>query len=450
MKPWRWHLLRLFVIGVSQLVVSSQLISCHIAELAGQEIAASQIPGGMMATAEGEWRPEANDEIERGFASKFYANLAPAVVAIRLPNGHATGLLISHEGWIITNEHVANAGRLNANTGCRELDIHFGQYKDRTMHVDRQTYRAVVYKTDSVNDLALVRLVTQPAYLKAIEPIELEQVTPELHADCMMIGHPTVGMLWSLRTGIITEHGVWPELAVNSLKESFVAIGLSEAQSEVTVSSIPSRSVLVTTCPTEAGDAGSPLFAARGKLIGVSFGATRGRSTQQFDPPNYHTHLAAIKSLVANLPQTPLVQPPTPWPLATSSELQDSDDNGRWDVWQFTNERGEVTGFMLDLDQDTPADFQAAEIADAKNRKRWDFEFAIKLMPVTQVFYDTDNDGELDLVYTDINHDQRSDFTLQKHGAQWQTKEANRSAVIDVELFQSPKIRRQFNELLTK
>jgi len=434
-----------FLVGIAAIPFTSS----NWMELAAQEIAASQIPGGIIAVAEGEWLPESNDEIERGFASKFYASLAPAVVAVRLPKGHATGFLISNDGWLITNHHIAEAGRLNANTGCRELDIHFGNYKDRRMQVDRQTYRAVVYQTDPVNDLALVRLISKPDYLKTIEPIKLAKVAPKIDADCMVIGHPSIGMLWSLRTGNVAEFGNWPELSSSSLKESFAAFGMNDAQSESTLASIPTRKVLTTSCQTEPGDAGSPLFSANGELIGVSFGATIGIESRQHREPSLHVRLAALKSLVENKPIKPRIEPPTPWPLATTSELQDTDGNGRWDVWRFTNGHGKLTGFMLDLDQDSPADFQAAEIGDEKKRERWDFEFAIRFTPVLQVFYDTNNDGNLNLTYTDINHDQRSDLTLKKQGAHWQAIEEQASSIINAQLFEDQELRQKFSDLST-
>ena len=428
------------------------LLPGEISPAASGFVGPDQLTGALFRPGKSElWEPRSNGEVSRGVDGEIYAHAGPAVVVVRVDQVFGTGFLIDSEGWIVTNEHVASEGLLDLSTGARVVNIHFGQYRDRLMHIDRQAYPAVVYATDKEHDLALLRLAKKPPYLSEIRPIPLADTGAAPGEECIAIGHPTAGLLWTMRSGDVAGVGDWPQEHIAAVITSLAASGASKGQAEKSLSHVPKRRVVLSTCPINPGDSGGPLLNTDGELVGVTFGMPNTGSDQNvsLDKFSYHVHVDELKPFIHNKPDAPEVSVPSPWPPAILGDLQDTDEDGRWDTWSFAIEQGgDKTGIMLDLDQDTQPAFKESYATDPKRREMWDCEFALTFHPFPRAFYDTDNDGAMNLILADVNRDRVADLALEKKGAAWQRVEMPEQQVLDPSLMKQAPMKVRLRQML--
>src|SRR5690606_36307314 len=123
---------------------------------------------------------------------------------IRLSNGHGTGFLISDDGWIVTNHHVASAGstaKTGEANGTQFAYVHLGKMEDGVMVVDETPLPAIIYKLSEQLDLALLKLYKLPEAVEKLPFIKLAEAAPKPGTTCVAIGHPKSGMLWTDRSG---------------------------------------------------------------------------------------------------------------------------------------------------------------------------------------------------------------------------------------------------------
>lgn len=423
-----------------------------VSDKAGSFVAPDQLNGALFGIARNEkWEPQANDEVSRGIGTVIYAKAGPAVVVVRVGQGHGTGFLIDKEGWIITNRHVAVMGMLDLASGGLVAKVYFGRYQDRLMTLDRQPYLAAVYKLDEERDLALLRLIQKPSYLDEIEAIALAEENGAPGDDCIAIGHPSAGLLWTLRTGEVTGVGNWPQEHIAEVMASLASAGVAGGQAKQSLSGIPKRRVLLSTCGINPGDSGGPLLNEQGELIGVTFGIPRRGADQQIslDKFSYHVHRDELKAFLEQRPEKPQIVVPEPWPPALFGNLQDTDGDGHWDKWSFSlKQGGNLTGLMFDLDQDTKPAFKEEYVTDAGRRKEWDFEFAFRFTPFIRAFYDTDNDGAVDLILTDVNKDGTADLVIQFKDQTWQRIDAAKQPILDATLFADKQLQERMAKFL--
>lgn len=396
-----------------------------------------------------EWKPQTNDETSRGPAAVLYPKVAPAVVVIRTLVGHGTGFLIDGEGWILSNQHVVEGGDIALPSGALKVTVHLGRLEDGLMVLDEREIDAVVYKTDPVTDLALVKLTSKPKSADTLQSVLLAEKSATPGSDCVAIGHPAAGLLWTVRSGEVSGVGTFPRDMTDTVS---ARLGLSSFGRQLAklFDSTPQRKVLVSTCAINPGDSGGPLVNVRGELIGVTFAIPLGDPALGvgLDKFTYHVHLDEVRKFIRERPRNPPTHVPDSWPIALVSALADYDRDGKPDTWVFAMRPDQpATGYLLDLDQDTSPVFAKRYLDDPEIRDSWNFEFSFQQFPLSRTFYDTDNDGWLDLIMTDTNRDGRAELVLEQKKGKWAPASATGKPMFDATLFRDLRLRTRFARL---
>ncbi|MDX1946299.1 MAG: serine protease [Pirellulaceae bacterium] len=364
--------------------------------------------------------PAANDEKTRGIAAELYPKIAPAVVVVRTVHGHGTGFIVDPEGWILTNHHVVDDGDIDAVTGTQTVKIYTGRIVDGLMQVNEQPLLARVHLANEEKDLAIVKLVEKPKTPLPTIAIAKGNLLPG--SDCIVLGHPAAGMLWTIRSGEIASVGVWPRDTIDVSLARLALTGKDKEDLEKQLATAATRKVVVSSCGINPGDSGGPLVNKAGELVAVTFAIPKAdpKSGISYDKISYHVHMDEVKMVLAEKPLTAPVYVPDVWPAALLSIFRDRDQDGRADTLLFGLDRNEPpTGVFYDLDQNSPSNIDPSKLDEPAERAKWDFEFAVQLTPKVRTFYDTDNDGKLDLILTDLQDDGVSDIDLRLVGGKW-------------------------------
>ena len=416
-------------------------------------ISADQVPGAVRGTATpaqvvaaltpvaqlGSTALRANDEVSRGSAASVYAKAAPSVVLIQAGNSSGSGFVIQSNGWIITNNHVVAQSPIHMKSGARLVKVYLGHLDQQAMVLDQPSVPAFVYKTDEAKDLALLELVSLPKGVKSLPVVQIAKSVSSPGSECVVIGNPSAGLLWTVRQGGVASVGYYPQdlmpfmlARLNSTGKDAEVLGKALAES-------PPRKVLISTCLINPGDSGSPLLNSDGEVIGVSFAAPLVDVAQRknLDSFTYHIHLDELKAF---LKEAPPAEPPPfipdPWPPSLLCKLADMDKDKIPETLGFVMKPdGPLIGYLCDLKQDSSADFDPAKLADPAMRKLWHFQFAAQMTPVHRTFYDTANSGQIDLILTDFNNDNIADLVLKRQNGVWKVVPANGQKMMDPSLF---------------
>ena len=399
------------------------------------------------------FKPAANDEITRGAAGALYPKIAPATVLVRTVHGHGTGFIVDPEGWIVTNHHVVADGDVDVKTGSRVVLVYTGQIKNGLMEVNEQPLTARVHVANQEKDLAVLKLDRKPA--TPLTAIPLAKGTPTPGLECVVFGHPAAGMLWTVRSGEVAGVGTWPKDTIDAVMARLTLTGTDKATLERQLAAAAPRRVVVSSCGINPGDSGGPLVNKDGELIAVTFAIPRSdpASGISYDKISYHVHVSEVQSVLADKPATAPIYVPDVWPPALLSLFRDRDQDGRDDTLVFGVERDQPpTGIFYDLDQDSPANIDPGKMDEAAERAKWDFEFAVQLTPRVRTFYDTNNDGKLDLILTDLEDDGKSDLDLRLVAGKWQRvvhdATAPPSKTVDATLFTDKALQAKFTRFV--
>lgn len=386
------------------------------------------------------WKPEVARPSSRGIGQRVYQKVAPAIVVVRTANGHGTGFVVSKDGWILTNHHVVADAVVDRATGARTAEIHMGRLKDGSMELINASLVADIYKWSEEKDLALLKLRKLPDGISSLPVISLAEAAPTPGSDCVAIGHPASGVLWTLRTGEIAGSGTWPADHISFVMKRLSVSSSERGQFEELLKNGPQRRVLLSTCGLNPGDSGGPLVDKKGRLVAVSFATPRsdGQSSVNLDIFSYHVHISEVAQFLKVRPLTPMVEMPSPWIATPDVMTGDITSDGQTDtlVLKASQAVGEAV-FLFDLDQDS--DQVAVEAAEtlAELRTSWDFEFSVSDSTQRHVFYDTNNDGTIDLILTDADADGFADNRWTLVGDNWE-REAQVSSklpLFDLEYF---------------
>ena len=315
-------------------------------------VTASQAVRALTTTATlGEEKLSSNAEISRGPGVSVYPKVAPATVLVHTPNCFGTGFVIGEDGWIVTNCHVVDKASIRISTGVRVAKIYLGHLSGRIMEVDEQGIIADIYKINEEKDLALLKLMALPEGVEKLPVVPFAEEVPPAGSDCVVIGHPRAGMLWTLRSGEIAGVGFWPQDMLKAVKMRLMASKQDAEQLAKTIAAGPKQKILITSCGINPGDSGGPLVDAEGKLIGVSFAIPRSQRGEgiSLDKFSYHVHLDEVKKFIHDRPQQAPLYVPGPWPIAMFSTLMDSDGDQKADMWMFAMRPDQpMTGCLFD------------------------------------------------------------------------------------------------------
>jgi hypothetical protein len=101
----------------------------------------------------------------------------------------------------------------------------------------------------------------------------------------------------------------------------------------------------------------------------------------------------------------------------------------------------------MDLKQESYRKFRATDLGGAKGRSAWQYQFALHLGPRMRAFYDTDNDGQIDLIQIGIDDDGVQDvFRLDK--GKWIQERGTGGKMIDPEKIPDKVMRERFDRIV--
>lgn len=359
----------------------------------------------------------------RGASQAAYPQVAPATVVVRTTVGHGAGILVDAGGWILTNAHCVSSGTTDLATGALSVEIHLGRLQAAQMELESRAFPALVYKKSEEKDLALVKLTNLPADIGNLSAIALAPKGPVIGSDCVAVGHPAAGMLWTARSCEVANIGTWPEHQIDFVITRLQAKGSDqEERLRLLASHMPRLKILISSCGLNPGDSGGPLVDTRGQLIGLTFAipATDPSSSVSLDKFAYHVHVDEVREFLKERAEVPLLHVPNPWPPAAFSVLMDLDADGAPETLAFgLVPNAPTTGLLVDLDQSFLPGFAVESLTEAGASDRLDFEFGWQPGDERRTYYDSNDDGTFDLTLVDLNADGVADLELNRQGENW-------------------------------
>jgi S1-C subfamily serine protease len=312
-------------------------------------------------------RPDGRAATRGVTETRVYEQASPSVVLIVTAAGVGSGVVLSGDGRIITNLHVAS--------DFETVGVIYKPAQEGASLEKTEIHKARVLRRDEVADLALVQVDGLPA---AIKPLALGAVeTVRVGADVHAIGHPT-GESWTYTRGIVSQ--VRRDYAWTATGDRFEH----------------KATVIQTQTPINPGNSGGPLLNEKLEVIGINSFKTEGEAL------NFAVSADDVKALLAstsdraaikrsNAPggvckEAEIDSRPSKDPVGVEYMIDsDCDDEGDYTV-VIPDSKREAVLTMLDTDKNREID----TILVDKNRDG---------SPETGL-YDTDGDGKLDLLGT--------------------------------------------------
>ena len=395
------------------------------------------------------WQPKVSAGGTRGPSLKVYPKVAPAVVVVRCGQSYGTGFIVHKEGWILTNHHVIAGAPPDPQTGAGVVMIHLGQIKDGWMKLIDEPIPATVYRASLQKDLALLKLTRLPSEIKDLPTVRFADGVPPPGSDCIAIGHPKAGILWTVREGEVSGQAVWPKERSDVLLAALSATPDDRQKISQVLAHAPQRKVVISSCGLNPGDSGGPLVDGEGRLIAVSFAVpwndVPGTNLDKF---SYHVHLDEVKRFMIQRPNEPEVMVPDPYPVGRYYKAIDLDGDGKPDALVFgMSAQSPPTGALVKLKSDDSVKSLIASIVSPGAASKWHFEFAWQAIPLPRTFYDTHGGGTIDLVLTDINGDGKAESVLRLVDGKWKPEPAADRPMFDAAYFTDKALAKRFTDL---
>jgi hypothetical protein len=253
-------------------------------------------------------------------------------------------------------------------------------------------------------------------------------------------------MLWTMRSGQVSAAGRMPRDIVDLLMRRLRSQGRERPDPDA--GSLPDgQQIILTSAAANPGDSGSPVVDEQGRVIAVTFAGPANPALAKFA---YHIHLDEVTRFMAGVPSTPILDLPDAWQLGPAVALEDIDGDGRADVLVAGTDRPEQ--LLFDLDNDTPAAATKDTAALVRSRK-WDFEMALRVAesePTSSAFYDTNNDGSVDLIHTISDEDAKVNWRFTRApGGQWKV-ERNVSITLGAAALSDARLAERFAMLIKR
>lgn len=398
----------------------------------------------------------ATEERPKGVGQDIYPRVAPATVLVRTRFGHGTGFFVHEDGWLVTNRHVVADADYSADRGGQVVQVYLGVLgSEGWMQVVNEPIPGLVYRTSLRQDLALVKLLDLPADQGPKPFIELADDAARPGSDCVAIGHPTAGTLWTLRSGEIAGGGMFPGEVVDQIMFLMSVDDVDRPRFEQALAGDPERRrVVISTCGINPGDSGGPLVDKEGRLVGVTYAIPAFDLQVLVDRAKftYHIDVSEVREFLSDWPSTPNIEPPNPLAAGAHYGYADQDEDDYYEtmfVYETNAEGAQPIGIHLDLDGDSFGGQSVEELEESEPGSEigvFDFEFAVCLAPRTRVSYDTDNDGRIDLAFSDENGDGVMETRFEWHDGKFALKQAT-GEPIDGEHFADKKLQDRFTEL---
>ena len=180
----------------------------------------------------------------------IFNEASQGVVYISTDKGTASGVIISNRGHIITNWHAINKADPGSIQAILHYSYNFKEFEDHLFNIE-------IIKVDEISDLALIKIINPPEYLKVIK---ISKVIPAVGSEAHAIGHPH-GEVWTYTKGYISQHRDDYEWRYED----------NDLQHEANVYQIQT--------PISEGSSGGPLLNEFGNLIGINtFGSKDAES----------------------------------------------------------------------------------------------------------------------------------------------------------------------------
>lgn len=346
-------------------------------------------------------------------SAEVYKAAAPATVIIRAGGGLGSGVIIDPAGWVLTNHHVIAPGE-NEEFKTK-VTVVLGKLSEATGGMVRQKkeYEAFVHKADKLRDIALLKMVDPPAKLPTVR---IAKDNPQPGQQVIALGHAGAGMLWALKAGEISAMGKLSEqLATLAQFKDDKAGHEAEDKFKKYLDERNLGLVIQSTCNILPGDSGGPLLTRSGELIGLN--AFSNQDPRTGGLLSFHVHRSELAEFVKDRPARPARLVPDPWKEGGGdASYEDVDLDGRVDALVLEGRRAcsfcprQSLAVFFDVDQDTfKGTTSLPPLSETYEKKKFDAELVyLQVERDTFLWYDTDNDGKLDLLVHDTGSTGRS------------------------------------------
>jgi len=315
---------------------------------------------------------------------------------------------------VLTNHHVVAAGFSTNASGRAEVRVHRGRlHEEGWMRLDEADVAAEVVARDEERDLALLRVQAPPAWFEGMAPVELAAKGPGPGAECALVGHPSAGILWTLREGRVAQVGRMPQDLVDALVARLARGG---AQAREQLDAMTPTKIVLSQCDANPGDSGSPLVDREGRLLGITYAIPQDVRTDKFV---YHVHVDVVREFLART-RSEGPEVPDAWRLGPNVALTTSDPAlAAPDILVAGTER--PTEILIDVDGDAQPD--PAKLAELVRGRGFDAEVALHFAGDRKLaFYDSDNDGAFDVVLVDEDDDPEADVRFTLRDGKWKVE----------------------------
>lgn len=270
---------------VTALVIAAALVGGG-AGLGGGLLGASLTNSPSSNTATSPGAVTVNNPGSVNEATAIAATVLPSVVTIDVAGasegGSGSGVILSEDGYILTNTHVVTLGGAAADPAIRVTTS------------DGKLYNATIVGLDPIYDLAVIKLDDA----QGLTPIEIADSSKlNVGSTAVAVGAP-LGLSNSVTTGIVSALNRSIEIASSALPDSSQqdtdqGEGQQEGQNQpfqfdipgMQNQTAPSKSISVSVIQTDAainpGNSGGALVDSEGRLIGINVAIATAGSAEE-------------------------------------------------------------------------------------------------------------------------------------------------------------------------